>query len=244
MKNPSRPDIVYPVRKGDHNEELRFSLRSLSNLPHNRVWIVGHKPKWVKERSGSSPGVYFIPREQRATKYRNANESLVEVARELGSSMSSPFLLMNDDFYIMEPRKEIGPFHMGPVEEVINRYRKLHHMGAYWRGMVETWRLMQALKIRAPLSYELHIPFPVYRDYVLEAWEKGKHLEVLHIRTLMGNLGRIGGEQMDDVKVYRGKTKDYESWPFLSSNDDMTLTPLRTLLRTRFPNPSPYEVGG
>ena len=40
-------DAVYYVRPGDRNDELRYSLRSLANLPHDRVWIVGHTPPWV-----------------------------------------------------------------------------------------------------------------------------------------------------------------------------------------------------
>lgn len=237
-----RPDVVFPVRKGDHNEELRYALRSLSNVPHDRVWIVGFKPSWVREKVNGSPGVYYFPREQKDRKYRNATESLIRITHELGASLSKPFLLSNDDFYVMEPIKGHFPvFHMGPVEAVIERYRKLHHQGAYWRGMVETFELMQRLGIQEPLSYELHIPIPIYREDLLEAWDLGKDLDVLHIRTLYGNLANLGGTYREDVKVYRGKTKDYEDWPFLSSNDDMQLLPLRHLLRSRFPERSPYE---
>lgn len=236
MRKTSRPDIVYPVRKGDYNEELRYSLRSLSHIPHGRVFIVGHKPPWVTN-------VAHWPRPQEKSKYRNANESLVEITREAGASLTEPFLLFNDDFYVMEPMDEIPVFHMGPVQEVVDRYRKLHHMGAYWRGMVQTMRLMQDARLKGPLlSYELHIPFPIYREPLLRAWEMGKELDVLHIRTLMGNLARLGGTEREDVKVYRGRTKDYESWPFLSSNDDVTFPPLRSLMRERFPTPSPYEL--
>lgn len=240
-----RPDVVIPVRKGDYNEELRYALRSLAvNVPHDRVWIVGHKPAFLRDRGlGNRQGIYYYPRPQKESKYRNATLSLVEVARELGASMSSPFLLSNDDFYVMQPIQ--GPFpvlHMGKVEEVISWYSKMHHRGAYWRGMVSTFERMKELGIRDPYSYELHIPMPIYREPLLEAWEKGKDLDVLHIRTLYGNIAQLGGEHMEDVKVYRGRTTGYTDWPFLSSNDDMTLTPLRRLLRERFPNPSPYEL--
>ena len=34
-------DLVYLVRPGEQNEELRWSLRSLVNLPHERVFEVG-----------------------------------------------------------------------------------------------------------------------------------------------------------------------------------------------------------
>lgn len=239
------PDILIPVRKGDWNEELRFALRSLSHIRHNRVWLVGHKPKWVRERLGNQDGVYFVPREQKASKYRNATEALVEVTNELGSSMSSPFLLWNDDFFCMQPVQGPMPiYHMGALGEVIDWYRRMRHVGAYWRGMGQTYQLLKGLGYGEPLSYELHLPMPIYREPLLEAWERGRHLEVLHIRTLYGNLARLGGTYREDCKVYRGRGKDegYRSWPWISTNDDMTLTPVYGLLQETFPDPSPYEL--
>ena len=34
-------DIVYFVKDTDTNEELRYSLRSLANFPHGKVWFYG-----------------------------------------------------------------------------------------------------------------------------------------------------------------------------------------------------------
>jgi hypothetical protein len=232
------PDIVYPVRKGEWNEELRYSLRSLSNLPHGRVWIVGHKPSWVRVKQTGQPGVRYWPRPQRSSKYRNANESLVEVATEIGNSLTSPFLLFNDDFYVMKPIEWVPTLHMGRLAEVIELYRKRHHTGAYWRGMVSTYRLLQEHGISDPLSYELHVPMPIWREPLLKAWEIGKSLEVLHIRTVMGNLMGLGGEQSQDVKAYgRREVEALLQGPFFSSND---MVP--AVIRDRFKEPSPYEV--
>jgi hypothetical protein len=33
------PDVVYVVRPGEKNEELRDSLRSLAHLPHGKGWV-------------------------------------------------------------------------------------------------------------------------------------------------------------------------------------------------------------
>ena len=234
----SHPDIVYPVRRGDYNEELRYSLRSLVNLPHGRVWIVGHCPPWVKRYDTvTRTGVRFWPRPQKESKYRNANAALVEVATEIGNSLSSPFYLFNDDFYVMEPIEQVPLLHMGPLAKVIEHYRSRHHTGAYWRGMVASYRLLQEHGISDPLSFELHIPMPIWRDPLLEAWELGKSLEVLHIRTVMGNLMGLGGEQVEDCKVYGRRTQDEVQGPFLSSND-MVLPKVRDLFR----DPGPYEV--
>lgn len=225
---PAPPDIVYPVRKGDWNEELRYSLRSLANLPHGRVWIIGHKPPWVT-------GVHHWPREQTESKYLNATKALVEVTRELGSSLTSPFLLFNDDYYIMRPMTEVPILNMGPLPEVIDTYRRKHHTGAYWRGMVETYGLLKNAGFLEPLSFELHVPMPMYRDEVLEAWDMGKSLSILHIRTLYGNLAGFRGQTMEDCKVY-GKDPPERIGSFLSSND--VILPM---LREWFHEKSPYE---
>lgn len=235
------PDILYPVRKGEWNEELRYSLRSLCNLPHRRVFIVGYRPSWVHSASamGAGDGVITLGREQKASKYRNANENLVWAADH--AELSDPFVLMNDDFYIMRKIRRMPVFHMGPMATVIDRYARLRHTGAYWRGMRATYTLLRSLGFQDPLSYELHLPMAMDKGNLFRAWDEGKGEEVLHIRSMYGNMAGVGGKQMEDVKVYQGRTEDYEQWPFLSSNDDMHLLPLGQLLRDRFPDRSPYE---
>ena len=44
-------DVVYCVKDDPDNEELRYSLRSLKNLPHQKVWIYGGGPKWLNEEA-------------------------------------------------------------------------------------------------------------------------------------------------------------------------------------------------
>ena len=51
------------------------------------------------------------------------------------------------------------------------------------------------------LSYELHAPLVVHKESMLKALDLGRGLPVLHKRTLYGNLIRLGGDQVEDVKV-------------------------------------------
>ncbi|MFF3129757.1 hypothetical protein ACFVRD_48125 [Streptomyces sp. NPDC057908] len=55
MGDGERPDIVYVVRPWNQNEQLRYSLRTLANLPHRRVWIAGYCPTWVGPDVGRIP---------------------------------------------------------------------------------------------------------------------------------------------------------------------------------------------
>lgn len=227
-------DVLYPVRRGDWNEELRFSLRSLSLYSElGRVFLVGHRPHWV------SPRATLFPREQSGSKYRNANENLLWAADH--AELSDPFLLMNDDFYLLRPLTRVRHFHRGPLGEMIDWYRRMHHTGAYFRNMGATYQLLKSLRFSKPLSYELHVPMAMDKETLFRAWDKGKAIDGLHIRSMVGNLGHYRGTYMEDVKVYRGRPVQWEGWPFLSTNDDLKDNGVGKVLLSLFPGPSPYE---
>jgi hypothetical protein len=63
---------------------------------------------------------------------------------------------------------------------------------------------------------------------------------------MYGNLNNVGGEQMDDVKIYSKGISlnehdvDIENSTFLSSDDQMFLQ-LKTVMQDRFPEPSSCE---
>ena len=40
-----RMDIVYVLKNGIHGDELKYSLRSLKNFTHDKVWFYGGKPE-------------------------------------------------------------------------------------------------------------------------------------------------------------------------------------------------------
>lgn len=230
------PDVVYITRDG-RNAELRYSLRSLENLPHGTVHVVGGTPGWL------SPAVNYLPRAQDAlTKGENGR-----LNRELAfatSAIAEEFLLFNDDFFILEPLDRIQVWHRGPVAEVLTDY-DLRHPGSYYTvSMRRTLELLRSLGIREPLSYELHAPLPMHRSiaanvshFIAPHWAAGH----LHWRTLYGNLARIGGEYLPDVK-----TLDFQSdatGPIVSTSDQTFLHgAVGAQIRARFTAPSLYEV--
>ena len=103
-------DVVYFVRKGDQNEELRYSLRSLVNLPHRKVWIVGHTPAWVT-------GVESIPGNVFREKWWNVVDNLRLAALHVKAEQ---FVVMNDDIFLMRP-PSLAPCYRGPLVEQIAR---------------------------------------------------------------------------------------------------------------------------
>lgn len=231
-----RPDIVYPVRAGGHNEELRYSLRSLRNLPHHRVIVVGGLPNFVDSRK-----VLYLPRSQDGDLKWHATTKHLLHALEKVPDLSDPFLLFNDDFYVMRPiRGGLPVYNRGDLGELIDWYRRQRHTGAYFAGMTETYALLKSIGYGKPLAFNLHVPLPMYHLPLKAAYGTGKGIKALHLRTLYGNIAGLKGETISDVKVY-STTTDWEGLPFLSSNDDLPYGAITRVLTEAFPKVSRYE---
>jgi hypothetical protein len=227
-------DIVYVVRPGDMNEELRYSLRSLVNLPHERVWLAGHRPSWVR-------GVSHIPVTQEGTKYQNSTANLRAACES--ADVSESFILMNDDFFICQPVAFVPPLHRGPVDSV-EAYYASRGRGLYLRGLRETRDLLATLGYPSPLSYELHVPMPMTKKRVREMLKVGGHLPVLHKRTLYGNLFELGGAQIPDPKVLTRSPRFPRDAVYLSTMPDTFANgQVGAHIRATFPHPGPYETG-
>jgi hypothetical protein len=235
---PVLPDAVYVVRPGDRNDELRHSLRSLAqNVPHGRVWIVGHLPPWVQ--TDGPLGVLHLPTDQTDTKYRNSTGNVRAACGH--PDVSDPFTLWNDDFFALRHHPVIPPLHRGPVDDVIADYRTRYGWSKYLEGMEQTQELLRGLGHPAPLSYELHLPLTVHKATMLEALDIGAGVPVLHKRTLYGNLAGLGGEQTVDVKVSPQIPTWSPSWPFISTDLKTWRRGVGEFIRMSFPTPGPYE---
>lgn len=225
-------NIVYVVRPGEDNEELRYSLRSLANLPHDEVWIVGERPSWVRN-------VVHIPTRQNRSKYLNATGNITAACR---ADIGEVFAWFNDDFFVIRPIAKVPMLHRGPLVDVLKRYRALP--GPYRRGMESTLKFLRAEGVDDPLSYELHIPIVVDRVALSEVLEirARRPARLLHTRTLYGNLCGIGGTPTEDVKV-TALDQPLPAGPFASTDDASFARGLvGEQIRAMFPDPSPYEV--
>ena len=233
-------DAVYVVREGDRNEELRHSLRSLAeHMPHGRVWIAGYLPSWVSN-------VHHIAVSANGmTKYASSTANLRAACEH--PDVSDVFWLMNDDMFLLHPVVGRPVWHRGRVADVTRDYEARYphrRNGAYLRGMRETAALLARMGYPDPLSYELHVPMPVYRDTMLDAirYGAGAGVRVLHKRTLYGNLAGLAGDAMDDVKVCRQHPDWSPDWPVLSTDDaSFERAEVGRWIRARFPEPCRYE---
>ena len=233
---PEAMDVVYIVRPGDENEELRYSLRTVAaNLPHRRVVIAGYTPDWVRN-------VYSIDVAQDGPKYLNAaNNWRAAMADE---TVSENFIVFNDDFYVMQPVREIPTLHRGSLESVIGYYGK--YPGPYISNMRRTRDVLEKLGFTDLKSYALHIPMVMNKtkrrimDHVLA--ELGYEEHKVQMRTLYGNFWQIGGAEMADVKAFKREHNPQPS-TFISSNDSSFYDgKIGVLIREKFNEKGPYEA--
>lgn len=227
-------DVIYTVGAGG-SDELRYSLRSLANLPHDQVWIAGVLPDWVT-------GVRHIPVPQRGDRWANATAAWLAACRE--PEVSDPFVYFNDDFFVLAPVTEVPLMHRGPVDDVVKRIRTDGHR----RAMTDTAAWLATHPVKTVLAYDLHTPMVVGKAKFAEVLEAAAASpRRLLPKTMYGNLHvRAKGKQVADAKVHDGgELPAPELLPagaFVSTSDAAWKLAAGEQIRTMFPDPSPYEL--
>jgi len=235
-----RPDVVYIVRPGENNQQLRYSLRALSNLPHGRVWIVGYRPAWVSEEVG------YIPTQQAKPKHANTWGNWRAAAQ--CDQIADEFILFNDDFFITRPIEKVEPLHAGLLTERMAKYRRFR-LTEYVERATYTQRMLRQAGLDADraLSYELHVPFPVNRVRLLEGIKRldgmlRRPIEAVSKRTYYGNTVGLGGTLARDVKVKRNTDGMPETpLPYLSTSPQSWEGLAGGWVRAQFPDVCRYE---
>jgi hypothetical protein len=228
-------DFVYICKDGD-NEELRYSIRSVNaSFPEANIWVVGGRPGWYVGN--------YIKVDQTLTKYKNAFYNLKSITES--SDISESFILMNDDFYIVRKIDSINTYHGGSLLEKINLYQKINSNSGYTRKLSATYKKVVSLGIEDALDYELHVPMIMEKEKLKEVL---KYQDQFLWRSIYGNLFNVGGEQIEDVKVYtKGPLvlKSYnlkkEDHIYLSSADTSFDLILNSILKKQFTTKTKYE---
>lgn len=234
-------DIVYVVGPGTRNDPLYYSLRSIANLPHDRVWIAGYQPPWVQN-------VTHIPVQQGPGKHANTWANW----RAIAESGPENFYLFNDDFFVMQPVETVPVWHRGPLGKAIAGYLNTPAL-TNWRRRAEAARtgLVQLGHQPASLSwYELHTPMPMNRTLLVAALaDLDKVRDRAHLyyakRTWYGNHARIGGTERADCKTQRTDNRHLDEdrfTPFLSTSDRSWRGAAGDLVRATFTQAGPYEI--
>lgn len=225
-------DFVYMCRPG-HNEELRYSIRSVvENYElESNVWVVGDKPDWY---IGD-----FIKTRPVGNAYENVRNNLRYVLDN--NNISDDFVLMNDDFFILRKLNSVSHYHGGLLINRAERHEDLAGPNFYANFLRRTDTVLKKRGIKEPLNYELHVPMQFNKDKLRETIDYP-----YSIRSSYGNLHGIGGEQIDDVKIYshpqfRDSSSVIENGTPYLSTDDGAFEEMVSYFAELFPTASKYE---
>lgn len=224
-------DVVYVLKDGADTEELRYSMRSLANFPHDKVFLVGQKPEWASDK------VIIIDRKQYDWHVNNARY-LDSAARWMSACedprVSESFWFFNDDFFIMKPIQEFGyRYHVNGFP---------HADSTYGRRMRKTQKLLEHI-VPIVHNYDLHMPMLMEKQKRIAlnltfmfAIRRGYGFS---LRTLYGNLFEVGGDPTKDCKIVHEK---FHKWAMLSSDRKSFNGAMGEYIRSQFPDPSEYEI--
>jgi hypothetical protein len=227
-------NFVYVCRSGE-NEELRYSIRSvLKFFPNAKIWVVGQKPSWYS-------GPYIKVKEYPKSKHHAVYQNLKEIA--YNPKLPEDLVIMNDDFFFTEDPGTIGHYFQDKLIKKVSVYERDFPESSYTKRLRKAYNYLKKNHIMIPLDYELHVPMKIKKSKLCKAIEHN-----IPWRSAYGNLFRVGGKQIEDVKVYLKESKelggyDYlsESQPFLSTDEESFNEIKDSFLSLRLPDPSPYE---
>jgi len=224
-------DVVYVLKCGRFEEcdELRYSLRSLENLPHRNVHIFGDKPDWVRN-------VTFHDITQVGEKWENVNRLLSCICHT--GSVTDDFILMNDDFYIMSAVEELPYYGDGTLMDRYNQIAKDWEVESlYQLGLKQASETLSEAH-KDTYNFELHVPIILNKEKLLPIVEQ--YPMSCARRSLYCNFYNIKPVPHKDVKIYDPDTRDFPV-DFLSSNDSKFSGSLREYVDSRFPDKCIYE---
>ena len=232
-------DIVY-LYKRTNSDELRYSMRSLENVPHRHVFVVGDAPNFPHRNL-----TVIRNHHQGATGQDITTNHLRRVAAF--PDIADRFYLFNDDFFVLDPiEDEIPLLHRGPTAMFHQRYDHagLPTAGDYLNTEQATGAsLAEKYAVPTPLSYALHVPMPMNKSAlgaILETMPAG-----LRPRTYYGNLdvdAHHDGGYYPDCKIRRTDVGLTGLLSFVSTYDKSFRHGLiGKELRAYFNFRSPYE---
>lgn len=223
-------DIVYFIKEGRYNEELRYSLRSLKNFPHRNVWFYGGCPE------GLHPDFYVYVEQSEHNKWLNVNKML-RLACE-NPKISKKFWLFNDDFFVMEKVEEpTNHYHGDLYKRIVQLENKYGKFTEYSKLLRDCCKELESLGATTK-NYTLHVPMLFDRA---KARELFKITNFHGFRSLYANYFNIGGTDMKDNKITSIDRK-YKGGIYLSTHENsFAKGVVGKQIRERFPDKCKYE---
>lgn len=236
------PDVIYKYKATGDGDELRYSLRSLENLPHGNVHIIGDRPEWVNN-------VTHHPADDTGEgKHWQLMHKYGYVGRNAGLFTPKVYM-MSDDVYIMRPQPEgIPPLFSQTLSA------RFAFIANYERRPESDYAKMfynLALKLersgyRTRNNFDLHVPQAIYPAVMPEWFDADGVLYAP--ASAFGNMPGFREKPRQvraDIKVRT--PEDLSRWQvsnagFLTSHEaTWRENGVFDLLRDTFPDKSRYE---
>lgn len=222
-------DIIYFVKECKENEELRYSLRSLKNFPHSKVYFYGGCP------DGLSPDYHIYVNQDQENNWQNVHKMLVMACNN--DNISDDFWLFNDDFFVMKPIKKPTNYHNGDIYKRIVQLEDVYGgFTPYTKQLREMCKELESMGCTT-LNYALHLPMLINRKKALELLNM---TDCPMFRSLYGNFAKLKAQPSSDVKIV-SKEKKYKGGIYLSTDDNSFNGVVGQQIRDTFPNRCKYE---
>lgn len=227
-------DVVYILKNDIDPSELRYSLRSLENFPHGKVWFFGGAPEGIK------PDRQVIIRQHGATKWEKVRNTIRTVCET--DEVSSSFWLFNDDFFCMKPCGYFPPIFNGTLySRIVEIENRAKAMTPYSLQLRKTAELLDS-KDMDVLNYAVHLPMLIDKQRALVVLDEFKTCPMF--RSLYGNSCGIGGLFHKDVKIYDPKEEpDPDAYWLSTTNESFSKGKVGEYIRKQFQKECVYELG-
>ena len=230
-----KPDLVYVLKDQDINEEFRYSLRSVEKHVENygKLVTIGGKVRGIK------PDLEVIVDQIGRTKYDRVNVLLKEIC--LNPNISENFVLMNDDFFIMEDLdiSKIKTYYRCSLPDYIQIIVDAKCPSEYTNRLARACMALDALKLDNK-CFELHVPMLFNKHKLLEVF--GVFTGFTGTRSLYGNYHKIKAIKSPDCKIFTKSDNFIHDLPFLSTTDaSFRDGEVGNYIRNQFPDKSRFE---
>lgn len=232
----SELDCIIPYKRA-FGDELKYCLRSLKNIPHRNVYIIGDLPDWAT-------GIIHIPMDTRdPSRFIDVENIMRKVCHD--DRISDDFILMNDDFYVMEKVTELPNWYSDTIDAEYQRRIKIDRNNRYAKGYKATDEYLKSLGVKEPLDYSLHIPIVMNKQKRMIVshlrYNDLKNNKILLSRSIYCNLFCDKGTQHPDVKYIR-IDDGFKKYAFMSTHDSSFINgKIGTYIRDKFKERGQYE---
>ena len=206
-------DIVYLLKRQSDYTELYYSLRSIKNIPHNQVFIV-----WPLVPRLTRNIIHIQCFDNHVYRTQNTYHKVLTACND--DRVSDDFILMNDDFYITRPVKNIPYLYKGTIQQ---------HLEARYRSKLASQPLTSIIEDTfdpEDKDFEMHAPFIInkkkFKCMTVENW-------MMIYRSLYCKMYWIEWQYARDRKVKnRQQLKECkkEKPVFISTKNSQILDPL------------------